>query len=48
MRFRRAMILLASAGRSSSAPAIARLAQADEDTARAVIHRFNAIGLGRP
>lgn len=38
------MILLASAG-GNTVPVIARLAQADEDTVRDVIHRFNEIGL---
>ncbi|MGW8329921.1 IS630 family transposase [Streptomyces sp. NPDC055897] len=40
VRFRRAMMLLASAG-GNSVPVIARLVQADEDTVRDVIHRFN-------
>ncbi|ALC30256.1 IS630 family transposase [Streptomyces sp. CFMR 7] len=44
VRFRRAMMLLASAG-GSAVPVIARLVQADEDTVRDVIHRFNEIGL---
>lgn len=44
VRFRRAMMLLASAG-GSTVPVIARLVQADDDTARDVIHRFNEIGL---
>jgi hypothetical protein len=44
VRHRRAMILLASAG-GSTVPVIARLVQADEDTVRDVIHRFNEIGL---
>ncbi|WP_405787349.1 IS630 family transposase [Streptomyces sp. NBC_00029] len=44
VRFRRAMMLLASAG-GSRVPVIARLVQADEDTVRDVIHRFNEIGL---
>lgn len=44
VRFRRAMMLLASAG-GNTAPAIARLVQADEDTVRDVIHHFNEIGL---
>ncbi|WP_322747035.1 IS630 family transposase [Streptomyces fagopyri] len=42
--FRRAMMLLASAG-GNRASAIAQLVQADEDTVRDVIHRFNEIGL---
>ena len=44
VRYRRAMILLASAG-GNRVPVIARLVQADEDTVRDVIHRFNEIGL---
>jgi transposase len=44
VRYRRAMMLLASAG-GNSVPVIARLVQADEDTVRDVIHRFNEIGL---
>ncbi|MFJ4519012.1 IS630 family transposase [Streptomyces sp. NPDC088770] len=44
VRFRRAMMLLASAG-GSTVPVIANLVQADEDTVRDVIHRFNGIGL---
>ncbi len=44
VRFRRAMMLLASAG-GNSVPVIARLVQAGEDTVRDVIHRFNEIGL---
>lgn len=44
VRFRRAMMLLASAG-GSTVPVIVRLVQADEDTVRDVIHRFNEIGL---
>ncbi|MFJ3514355.1 helix-turn-helix domain-containing protein [Streptomyces sp. NPDC090131] len=44
VRFRRAMMLLASAG-GSTVPVIARLVQADEDTVRDVIHKFNEIGL---
>src|SRR3954454_20298003 len=43
VRYRRAMMLLASAG--NRVPVIAKLVQADEDTVRDVIHRFNAIGL---
>ncbi len=43
-RYRRAMMLLASAG-GNRVPAIAQLVQADEDTVRDVIHRFNEIGL---
>ncbi|MET7784216.1 helix-turn-helix domain-containing protein [Streptomyces sp. NPDC005388] len=44
VRYRRAMMLLASAG-GNRVPVIARLVQADEDTVRDVIHRFNEIGL---
>ncbi len=44
VRYRRAMILLASAG-GNTVPVIARLVAADEDTVREVIHRFNEIGL---
>lgn len=44
VRFRRAMMLLASAG-GNTVQVIANLVQADEDTARDVIHRFNEIGL---
>jgi transposase len=44
VRFRRAMMLLASAG-GSTVPAIARLIEADKDTVRDVIHRFNEVGL---
>ncbi|WP_308380001.1 IS630 family transposase [Streptomyces sp. ISL-43] len=44
VRYRRAMMLLASAG-GNNVPVIARLVQADEDTVRDVIHRFNEIGL---
>jgi transposase len=44
VRYRRAMMLLASAGRNRL-PVIAQLVQADEDTVRDVIHRFNEIGL---
>lgn len=44
VRYRRAMTLLASAG-GNRAPVIAQLVQADEDTVRDVIHRFNEIGL---
>ena len=38
------MIIMASAS-GTPVPAIARLVQADEDTVRQVIHRFNEIGL---
>ncbi|MET9405234.1 IS630 family transposase [Streptomyces sp. NPDC002935] len=44
VRYRRAMMLLASAG-GNRVPVIARLVQADEDTVRDVIHRFNEIAL---
>jgi transposase len=44
VRFRRAMMLLASAG-GNRVPVIAKLVQADEDTVRDVIHRFNETGL---
>jgi transposase len=44
IRVRRAMIIMASAS-GTPAPAIARLAAADEDTVRDVIHLFNEKGL---
>jgi transposase len=44
VRYRRAMMLLASVG-GNRVPVIAQLVQADEDTVRDVIHRFNEIGL---
>ncbi|WSX34150.1 IS630 family transposase [Streptomyces halstedii] len=44
VRYRRAMMLLASAG-GNCVPVIAQLVQADEDTVRNVIHRFNEVGL---
>ena len=44
VRYRRAMMLMASAG-GNRVPVIAQLVQADEDTVRDVIHRFNQIGL---
>ncbi|WTJ17241.1 helix-turn-helix domain-containing protein [Streptomyces pseudovenezuelae] len=44
VRYRRAMMLLASAG-GNRGPVIAQLVQADEETVRNVFHRFNAIGL---
>ena len=44
VRVRRALIIMASAS-GTPVPAIARLVQADEDTVRQVIHRFNEIGL---
>ncbi|KIE28013.1 hypothetical protein LK08_04830 [Streptomyces sp. MUSC 125] len=47
VRVRRATTLLASAG-GNRVPVIAKRVQADEDTVRDVIHRFNEIGLARP
>ncbi|MFE7354661.1 helix-turn-helix domain-containing protein [Streptomyces sp. NPDC057543] len=44
VRYRRAMMLLASAG-GKRVPVIAQLVAADEDTVRDVIYRFNEIGL---
>nr|WP_308291908.1 helix-turn-helix domain-containing protein [Streptomyces sp. RS2] len=44
VRYRRAMMLLASAG-GNRVPVIAQLVQADEDTVRDVIHAFNEKGL---
>ncbi|WTL68451.1 helix-turn-helix domain-containing protein [Streptosporangium sp. NBC_01495] len=44
IRVRRAMIIMASAS-GNTAPAIARLVAADDDTVREVIHAFNEIGL---
>nr|WP_232320597.1 helix-turn-helix domain-containing protein [Herbidospora daliensis] len=44
VRYRRAMIVLASAG-GNTVPVIARLVAADEDTVRDVIHRLYEIGL---
>lgn len=44
VRYRRAMLLLASAG-GNRVLVIAQLVQSDEDTVRDVIHRFNKIGL---
>jgi transposase len=44
IRVRRGLIVMASAS-GTTVPAIARLVQADEDTVRQVIHRFNEIGL---
>jgi hypothetical protein len=41
VRFRRAMLLASSGG--NPVPSIAQVAQADEDTVRDVIHRFNEI-----
>jgi transposase len=45
IRVRRALIIMASAS-GTTVPAIARLVQADQDTVREVIHRFNQLGLG--
>lgn len=42
VRYRRAMMLLASAG-GNRVPVIAQLVAADEETVRDVIHRFNEI-----
>jgi transposase len=47
VRCRRAMMLLASAG-GNRVPVIAQLVQADEDTARDVIHRLNEKALACP
>ena len=44
VRLRRAMVVLASAG-GNTVPVIARLVQADEDSVRQVIHRFNELGM---
>lgn len=44
VRCRRATMLLASVG-GNRVPVIAQLVQADEDTVRDVIHRFNETGL---
>src|SRR5690349_6481542 len=44
IRVRRALIIMAPAS-GTPVPAIARLVQANEDTVRQVIHRFNEIGL---
>jgi hypothetical protein len=44
IRVRRALIIMASASGTTVA-AIAGLVQADEDTVREVIHRFNQLGL---
>jgi transposase len=44
VRYRRALVILASAG-GNSVPVIARMVAADEDTIREVIHRFNELGL---
>ncbi|MFE2915395.1 helix-turn-helix domain-containing protein [Kitasatospora indigofera] len=42
VRYRRAMMLLASAG-GNRVPVIAQRVAADEDTVRDVVHRFNEI-----
>jgi hypothetical protein len=48
VRYRRAMMLLASAG-GNRVPVIAQLVQADEDTVRDVIHQFRRSSTrGRP
>jgi transposase len=44
IRLRRATVVPALAG-GNTVPAIARLVQADEDTIRRVIHRFNETGM---
>ena len=44
IRVRRTLIIMASAS-GTTVPAIARLVQADEDTVRRVIHRFNEVDL---
>ena len=44
IRVRRALIVMASAS-GTTVPAIAALVQADEDTVRQVVHRFNEVGL---
>src|SRR5215213_5445255 len=44
VRYRRAMVILASAG-GNTVPVIARLVQTSEDRVREVIHRFNELGL---
>ena len=44
VRYRRAMVILASAG-GNTVPVIARLVQTSEDRVREVIHRFNDLGL---
>lgn len=45
VRYRRAMMLLLASAGGNRMPVIAQLVQADEDTVRNVIHRFNEIGL---
>lgn len=47
VRYRRAMMRLVSAG-GNRVPVIAQLVQADEDTVRNMIHRFNEVGLTCP
>ena len=44
VRYRRAMVILASAGGNSVA-VIARLVQTSEDRVREVIHNFNTMGM---
>ena len=44
VRYRRAMVILASAG-GNTVPVIARLVQTSEDRVREVIHRFNEMGM---
>ena len=44
VRYRRAMVILASAG-GNTVPVIARLVQTSEDRVREVIHNFNRLGL---
>lgn len=44
VRYRRAMVILASAG-GNTVPVIARLVQTSEDRVREVIHNFNELGL---
>jgi transposase len=44
VRYRRALVILASAG-NNTVPVIARLVQTSEDRVREVIHKFNEMGL---
>ena len=44
VRYRRAMVILASAG-GNTVPVIARLVQTSEDRVREMIHRFNDMGM---
>lgn len=44
VRYRHAIMLLASAG-GNRVPVIGQVVQADEDTVRDVIHRFDEVGL---